>query len=329
VESVSERGSLDLAHAYATLLERPDLTLREFALVLDCDDNTARALLNRLAEMSLLQRRENETANAFVAVSPVVAMHELIAREHRALAERQEFLRESYHTLSQLLPGYVGQENATARPQITEVIRDLPSVRRRLEELALGARSEVLSLSPIPANPSATRAASRSLDLDTLNRGIQMRTIYPDIAVYDTGALAYAEELTAAGGEIRIARELPLRLLIVDRRTALVPMNPDDSTEGCLVIYHLGTVVALTALFESCWQASWPLTGDQDEAGSCSVMERAVLTLLACGTKDEAVARQLSLSVRTLRRCIADLMIRAGATSRFELGAQAVARGWL
>ncbi|MFG3700804.1 hypothetical protein ACGF5C_23225 [Micromonospora sp. NPDC047620] len=42
-----------------------------------------------------------------------------------------------------------------------------------------------------------------------------------------------------------------------------------------------------------------------------------------------AIARQFSVSARTVRRMIADLADRIGATSRFELGVQAVRLGWL
>ncbi|WP_250280907.1 LuxR C-terminal-related transcriptional regulator [Frankia sp. CiP1_Cm_nod2] len=57
--------------------------------------------------------------------------------------------------------------------------------------------------------------------------------------------------------------------------------------------------------------------------------ERLLLRLLSLGAKDEAAARHLGVSVRTVRRMIADLMRRMGARSRFQAGILAAKKDWL
>jgi DNA-binding NarL/FixJ family response regulator len=54
-----------------------------------------------------------------------------------------------------------------------------------------------------------------------------------------------------------------------------------------------------------------------------------LLRQLLSGAKDEQIARTMGLSLRTIRRRIADLMIELGADTRFQAGAEAVRRGWL
>ncbi len=51
--------------------------------------------------------------------------------------------------------------------------------------------------------------------------------------------------------------------------------------------------------------------------------------MLAQGHKDEACARNLDVSVRTVRRMVADLTERVGAGSRFELAILAARGGWI
>ena len=51
--------------------------------------------------------------------------------------------------------------------------------------------------------------------------------------------------------------------------------------------------------------------------------------MLAAGDKDEAIARKLRISPRTVRRVISSLMIECGADSRFQLAIAAVRLGWL
>src|SRR5690606_39837840 len=57
--------------------------------------------------------------------------------------------------------------------------------------------------------------------------------------------------------------------------------------------------------------------------------ERELLTLLSAGNTDESAAAQLGVSVRTVRRMVADIMDRLGARSRFQAGVKAADRGWL
>ena len=69
------------------------------------------------------------------------------------------------------------------------------------------------------------------------------------------------------------------------------------------------------------------LDGPADEA--LSAAELLLLTLLGDGLKDEAVARALGVSVRTVRRMVAELMHRLDARSRFQAALLAQRRGWL
>jgi DNA-binding NarL/FixJ family response regulator len=66
------------------------------------------------------------------------------------------------------------------------------------------------------------------------------------------------------------------------------------------------------------------LGGDQREEG-----QRDILELLMLGAKDEAIARHLGVSLRTVRRRVADLMDDLGTGTRFQAGMEAVRRGWL
>jgi len=317
-----------LIEAYVLLLEHPELSITEFAARLGCGEDRVRSILDRLAAMSLLDRRKTEVGS-MAAVSPVFALQQLMRQEWNLLGERQQFLQRSHRTLSQVLPSYMERYSSCSDVHV-EQIDDLPAVRRRLEELAVSAKTEVLALRPAAANPTAARDASRSLDFDVLSRAVQLRALYSSAAVYDTDTLTYAMGMVDSGAMVRVASSLPLRMVIVDSSVAVVPVNPHDSREGCLVLHQRGVVAALVALFESLWRVSDPLS-DSSRAGQdeCTAGEQAVLRLLATGAKDDTVARQLGLSVRTVRRAIADLMNRLQASSRFELAVRAAARGWI
>ena len=59
-------------------------------------------------------------------------------------------------------------------------------------------------------------------------------------------------------------------------------------------------------------------------ASRASTSAAFLLQQLAAGAKDEQIARTLGLSLRTVRRRVADLMIELGADTRFQAGVEAV-----
>ncbi|MFB7122091.1 LuxR C-terminal-related transcriptional regulator [Kitasatospora sp. NPDC056273] len=119
-------------------------------------------------------------------------------------------------------------------------------------------------------------------------------------------------------------------MIVVDRATAVIPVNSDDTAAAAVVLTGHGTLTALCALFENVWDAARPLVGPavRDSRG-LSGQESAALRLLSEGHTDEAIAKRLGVSPRTARRIATELMERLGARSRFEAGVRAVQHGWL
>ena len=67
---------------------------------------------------------------------------------------------------------------------------------------------------------------------------------------------------------------------------------------------------------------------DDDERDP-TTQERDMMRLLAAGLNAESVARQLSISERTLRRRMRYLCVRFGVNSPMEAIVTAVRRGWI
>ena len=136
--------------------------------------------------------------------------------------------------------------------------------------------------------------------------------------------------LAALGGETRTVPSLPMLMVVVDRETALVPLDPADGRAGALELRSPGAVAAMSALFEHVWSIGvpWGETPPRDARG-LSTQEQELLRLLADGHTDEIASRRLGVSLRTVRRMASDMMARLGARSRFEAGVRAARHGWL
>ncbi|WP_323184895.1 LuxR C-terminal-related transcriptional regulator [Streptomyces sp. NBC_00193] len=67
-------------------------------------------------------------------------------------------------------------------------------------------------------------------------------------------------------------------------------------------------------------------TGPGEDSAEPGEEDRLLLALLVSGLKDEAIARQLGWSVRTMRRRMSRLHDQLGAANRFQAGAVAARR---
>ncbi|WP_328553112.1 helix-turn-helix transcriptional regulator [Streptomyces sp. NBC_00358] len=191
-------------------------------------------------------------------------------------------------------------------------------------------REEFLTFAPGGPQTAENMAASRPLNQDLLGRGVRMRTIYLDSVRSSRPTVEHATWLARLGGRIRTIPSLPTRMILMDRRTAMISVSSDDTAAGAVLLTGQGTLTALYALFETTWEAARPL-GEvvPTDPNGLTGQQATALRLLAEGHTDEAIAKRLGVSHRTARRIASELMDRLGARSRFEAGARAVQQGWL
>ncbi|MFF0087874.1 LuxR C-terminal-related transcriptional regulator [Streptomyces canus] len=319
---------------YRAMLKHPQMRLHEIANELEWSEVEVRRGLDELARNSLV-RTSWEDPSEMRAVPPQVGLAALLESQERDLRARQEQFTASKLALERVVDEYI--DEARQRPyEGLEPLVGIDAIRSKIEMLAASCTSEIMGFAPDGAQTEANRQASRPADQEALGRGILMRTVYLDSLMQNSDSLDYAVWLTEQGAEARSVPALPLRMVIYDRKCAIVPMDPENSGAGAVLLSGSGMVLALCALFEQTWMTARQIgrsrrsavTGAADGNGP-SRQEIAVLRLLADGCTDEAVARKLGLSVRTCRRIAANLLKQLHARSRFEAGVKAAMRGWL
>jgi DNA-binding NarL/FixJ family response regulator len=84
----------------------------------------------------------------------------------------------------------------------------------------------------------------------------------------------------------------------------------------------------LATMFETLWNLAVPVSASGDDL-SIDDRDRQILTLMASGATDDAIARRLGVGRRTVVRCVSALLTSLGASNRFQGGVQAARRGWL
>ena len=166
---------------------------------------------------------------------------------------------------------------------------------------------------------------------DALATGIRLRALYHDSACDNLEVAAQMTGLAASGALVRTAPSVPPVLMICDQQAALIPLEPADPGTGAVHVREPAIAAALADTFASTWQAATPPAGTHPPAGPAGLTasDRALLVLLADGLTDDATARRLGISARTVRRQVAALMGKLEEASRFQAGHKTDERGWL
>ncbi|MFD5618566.1 helix-turn-helix domain-containing protein [Streptomyces yangpuensis] len=312
---------------YRAMLMEPGSGVAALAGAVGIGEGDVREALDLLSELALVQPSADDSGR-LRAVSPDIGMEILMARGQAELAAQQQRLEASRAAAARLISEYSELRPAARHPGVEQLI-GLDAVRDRLVALTRETKEELLAFSPDATLSETALAASRPLNRTLLERGVRMRTLYLDSVRNSRPSVEHANWLTELGGQVRTVASLPTRLLIVDRRTALIPVS-DDSSAGAVVLTGHGMLVALCALFESTWAAAQPLA-EVAVLGpdGLTAQQATAVRLLAEGHTDDAIAKRLGVSSRTARRIANELMERLGARSRFEAGVRAVQEGWL
>lgn len=307
---------------YRAMLAQPTLGVRQLAEYLELPPDEVRAALDVLADLALIRAN----ADGFRAVRPQAGLMSLLAQAEADIAARQRQLEATRAAVASIAEVY---EDRVDR-DVAVHLEGLDAVRDRLAELAYTARRECLSFTTGAAQAPDTLATERPLNERAIERGVQLRNVYQESFRNDPATLAHARRMAELGSRSRTVPTLPMRLVVVDRETALVPVDPADARSGALEVRSPALVASLVALFEQVWASGTPFgeTPTRDVNGLVP-LERDLLKLLASGHTDESAARKLSMSVRSVQRMMTGLTERLDTASRFQAGVEATRRGWV
>ena len=258
--------------------------------------------------------------NQVIVPSPKRAIEILISRQEAELAMRKahaQRLRES-------LPVFSDQNSEIER------IQGLEATRKRLRLLSLEAEREVATFAPGGAHRPESLLEARTVDEEVLTRGVRSRAIFLSSMRNDNRTLKHVTWLNERGAEVRTTPALPIRMIVQDKKIAVLPLDLTNTKLGIAIYHNPSAVLAFQSLFESTWATATPLgnTSMVNEHGLSSD-EKILLEMLALGRTNEEIKMQMGLSERSVRRKIESLLERLGAKSRFSGGYLAVKNGWI
>ena len=303
---------------YRTVLREGRTTTEKLASLLGWEHAEVESELAPLIELGLLAHSDGSV----FALSPHLALGRLGDQEARSLLDRERALA----SLRAAIPDYAAEERGAefvgSALQPVEVHTG-PEVGAVVDALIRSTTGEVLLIHTVewldrPGWPKQDTLITREAA-----GGRPVRSIYPTEALHRPQWLATVRRWAELGEDVRLLPSPPSRLMVFGVQAALVPVDWGSSPARRVIVRTPGVVDALRVLFEVLWKQGAPLPGTQPGDDR---QDLQILKLLAAGAKDETIARQLGLSLRTVRRRVAEQIGELGATTRFQAGAEAARR---
>lgn len=297
--------------AYRALLARRMATVDEIAGTLSLSIRAAQRLLDTIAAQGLASHTP-ERPRRYIAAPPALALSTLAAH-------RRSDIEQALAAIPQL------------NRQVAEAARDMPADEELLVELITPAAVQQTFLHMLETAESEVVAFQRAPSL--FMRGSPRIAGLSIRSISEPGFLALPRALETLridiehGEQARVCSSLPLKMLLVDRRIGLIPMNLEEQGSAMMMVRSSSLLDALYALFELTWARATPITFSRSgelqtgkpEARFSEAAEQ-VIQLLAVGLNDKAIASDAGISSATLNRRVAELMKALGTKTRFQLG---------
>jgi hypothetical protein len=305
---------------YRAMLRNPDFSQAQLAGHLDLDLATVGSAVDALSRVGLVGPAAGGRG---VAASPATTLAALVHSELADLEERRARLDAVRASLSGYAADHmVGQARGWA--SVPFELLSLEQSFAAVEDLQRGTTGEVLSCHTV-VDIDVDAPSYVELIEQQLAAGRPMRALYPADVTEDPDRLGYVRRWADAGEQVRLATHPLPSIAVFGADAALVVPDRSGDSPGALIVRAPGLVGLVRELFEAYWSRATPIGhvdvahGDDDAA--------QLLALLRLGLKDESIARQLGVSLRTVRRRVALLMADLDATTRFQAGLEAARRG--
>jgi sugar-specific transcriptional regulator TrmB len=302
--------------AYRKLLRCEGLGVTDLAARLGVSARGVATALQALESKGMVTHSPDRVSRYF-AVPPDIAMEALIASSQRKEEDRQRKARAAVTRFSATLDAH--NKGRVADGRLVEIL-SAEATAQMFAQMHRTAQSEMISLTRRPMLISNINEPDHLL-FQCLERGVRCRSLIDSDLLNMPGWLEHMRDNTARGEECRISTSLPFKLIVADRRIAIIPLDLARPDGPVLLVRSSSLLDALCEVFDLLWRNATPFPStDVAQAAAGRRDSAALLSLLTSGLNDKAIELQLDMSHRTLARRISELMKEFGATTRCQLG---------
>ncbi|MBU0517902.1 hypothetical protein KJ564_03065 [bacterium] len=245
------------ARVYLALLNKRNASAADLQKLSGVPQSKVYETIDSLVRQGYFSERKVGRKRTFEIIDP----KQTLASSFEILQKR---LKESYTQKKQLESIFKLSDKQTEPLEYIEILRGNETIHNRYCQLVRHTEGELLGFG---RGPYACDTSDKSEEQDDeegkiLERGGHMRWVYEVSMPQDEWVTEIFGTLQGKGAEIRIAKTLPIKMMIFDRQFLLVAEEESSIRSGELTmsIIKQGTIVkAFIALFEHFWSQSTAL----------------------------------------------------------------------
>ena len=275
-----------------------------------------RAAFDLLRRLGLLTEEPGKAR--FVALDPSTVQSRVVSP---LTQEGARLLEESSGWANAFAPLAQSWRRAPDTSQGPFTILHASAIDPFIAGLVAECEEEMLTAQPQTGRDAATLAAAAKRDTAMLERGTRMRTLYQHSARRSAITHKYVASVTDRGAEVRTLDEFFNRMIVIDRRVAVIPGKQEDLLTA-IAVREPSVVDYLVDVFERAWERARPFTNRETGMLKDIAAEQRAMTIrmLIEGHADPVSAKRLGVSPRTYAGYVADLKHEYEAETRFQLG---------
>lgn len=317
---MSDYGPDDRALFEAEAIGVYEEAVQEAALAADdprfAEDGPQRPALDLLVRMNLLTR--DPGAKTWIPIDPTTAQSQVVAplgQQGAALLNESSQWARAFGSLTQAWR----RAPHTDHGPFTQ-FNGGESISAFIGAAVAEADEELLTAQPQGIRDGRTIDEATQRDIAALERGVKMRSLYQHSARRSAFTTKYVAAVSERGGEVRTLDEFFNRIIVIDRRLAIIPGR--EALTSAIAIREPNIVAYFVDLFERTWERARPFTHQGAATQKDIAQEQRAMTIrmLIEGHPDPNSAKRLGVSPRTFAGYVADLKAEYEAETRFQLG---------
>lgn len=317
---------------YRQLLQRGTVPAVELAALTGLPADRSQTAVHELADLGLIARQDGRVT----AIPYAAAVDSLVAAESHALRLALETVQNTQRRLRVLIAEGAALGGDSAGTVLAA------STQPGEEDVSFGG-ARTRPVSDLAALHPGVRFSAELLESSLkraeahLVEGVRLRVIHQRAAMSHSRSAEYFHRIEQLGGQVRLRDQLPFRLMLIDGLAAVCRLTWQDGLEDTLLLEGPHMLGLLGRLFETTWSEAAPLGGASAQARpdgaagaeggrpvpGLTTQHRAIMRYLADGATDQAIARFLGITTRTVTRRVNEIYQTLGVQSRFQAGAVA------
>lgn len=261
------------AHIYLALLQKKEFSASEIASIIPVGRTKIYEIIPNLITKGLCIELQKDGKKIYSAVEPKIALESLlsffkqkvqedISEKEEEIVKKQNMFKALENDLDKI---YTNNSQKSDNMDYIEVLKDKNQIKRRWIELQKNTKHEMLGFN----KPPYSMAYGENLKHQKIlmkGKKILNKGIYEFSQLYSgekgTEFLKIFESYQKLGEECRVVDKLPMKLMIMDEKVAMLALNDPISmapTITTVIIDHPSFALAQKEVFESYWKKALPL----------------------------------------------------------------------